>query len=238
MFPLKYFRCVVVCDKVQRYQFYFSMHSWTTCFSTCNCNLEDLLQDIRSLIHADNTIIPSTDKHKFIQKCNLAMKCFEPNILQLNIGKCKYIVINPSKAFKKENLVLGKVILKYSDTLKYLGVYISSDGLISKDVKYYLNIVRPTVTIKYTNFCILDRNAPLHVELDVLDKCATPSLLYGCEVWEKHFRDVEIIYRSGIKAALGINNEIVYIELGKYPLESKIKLLQYKLWSYINCGHI
>ena len=70
----------------------------------------------------------------------------------MNIGKCKYIVINPSKAFKKENLVLGKGILKYSDTLKYLGVYISSDGLISKDVKHYLNIVPPTVTIKCTNF--------------------------------------------------------------------------------------
>ena len=204
----------------------------------CNCTVEDLLQDIHSLIHADDTIILSTDKQKFIQKCNLAMKFFESNRLQLNIGKCKYIVINPSKAFKKENLVLGKGILKYTDTLKYPGVYISSDGLISKDVKYYLNIVRPTVTIKYTNFCILNRNAPLHVKLDVLDKCATPSLLYDCEVWGKHFRDVEIIYRSGIKVALGIrcgtNNEIVYIESGKYPLESKIKRLQYKFWSYIN----
>ena len=40
----------------------------------CNCTVEDLLQDIPSLIHADDTIILSTDKHKFIQKCNLAMK--------------------------------------------------------------------------------------------------------------------------------------------------------------------
>ena len=63
-------------------------------------------------------------------------------------------------------------------------------------------------------------------------------LCYGCDVWGKIFRDVQIIYRGGSKAALGIrcgtNNEIVYIESGKYPLESKIKRLQYKFWSYIN----
>ena len=121
------------------------------------------------------------------------MKFFEMNELNLNMGKCKYIVINPSIHDRNESLIMEKGILKYTDTLKYLGVYITSDGLISKDVKHYLDTVRSAVTIKYTNFCSLNRNAPLHVKLDVLDRCVIPSLLYACEVWGNCFLGVEII---------------------------------------------
>ena len=62
--------------------------------------------------------------------------------------------------------------------------------------------------------------------------------MYGCEVWGRCFHDVETIYRLGVKCALGIrsntNNEIVYIEAGKHPLECKIKSLQHKFWSKIS----
>ena len=202
-----------------------------------NCTTETLLQDIHALIHADDTIIVSTNKQKFIHKCNLTMKFFQENKLKLNMGKCKYIVINRSIRDKKESLVLEGGTLKYTDSLKYLGVYITSDGLISKDVKHYLSTVRPTISLKFTNFCNLNKNAPLHVKLDVLDKCAVPALLYACEVWGRCFHEAEAIYRCGIKSALGVrqstNNEIVYIEAGRHPLECKIKSLQHKFWGKI-----
>ena len=75
----------------------------------------------------------------------------------------------------------------------------------------------------------------LHVKFLALDKCVVTSLIYACEVWGRHYRDVEPIYRCCIKTALGIrpgtNNEIVYIEAGKHPLEGRIKSLQHKFWS-------
>ena len=48
----------------------------------------------------------------------------------------------------------------------------------------------------------------------------------------------ELCYRSGLKTALSVrqnvNNEIVYIESGKWPLPSRVKKTQLKFWMYIN----
>ena len=73
----------------------------------------------------------------------------------------------------------------------------------------------------------------------MLDACVTSSLTYGCETWAGYIpKDVEVLYRSGIKTAMAIrqntNNEIVYVESNLYPLERNIEVRQLKLWKQIN----
>ena len=82
---------------------------------------------------------------------------------------------------------------------------------------------------KFTNFCAINYLAPLVIKLQVLDACVTSSLTYGCETWAGYIpKDVEVLYRSGIKTAMAIqqntNNEIVYVESNLYPLEHNIKV--------------
>ena len=65
--------------------------------------------------------------------------------------------------------------------------------------------------------------------------CVASALTYGSETWADHCENqVEIIYRTGLRTALGIrsniNNEIVYVESGKYPLKCRISKLQLKFW--------
>ena len=60
------------------------------------CSAEELLSDIHSLIHADDTIILSTDRDRFIHKCNEAITFFTANKLNLNVGKSCYLIINSS----------------------------------------------------------------------------------------------------------------------------------------------
>ena len=59
-----------------------------------------------------------------------------------------------------------------------------------------------------------------------------------CETWGSHINEVELCHRSGLKTALNVrqnlNNEIVYIETGKWPLCSQIKKAQLKFWIYMN----
>ena len=199
------------------------------------CSRETLLDDIHALIHADDTIILSTDRASFMFKCNKAMEFFHLNKLALNKGKCKYIVINPQATDTLCTLHLEHGPLKYTSELKYLGIYITAAGVISKDVKYYIDTVRSTATIKFTNFCSLYRNAPLHVKLDILNTCVVPALLYASETWGSRFHEIEPIYRDALRTALGIrptfNNNITYIESGMYPLECRIKSYQHKFWS-------
>ena len=64
------------------------------------------------------------------------------------------------------------------------------------------------------------------------------SRFYAREVWDKCFQNDEMIYRAGIKSALGIgcsrNNKIAYIEAAKHPLVCKIRSQQYRFWVKIN----
>ena len=95
---------------------------------------------------------------------------------------------------------------------------------------------RTNVSVKYLNYCAKSRNAPLSAKLDVLEVCASSSIIYACETWGKCSDSAEQLYRSGLRIAMdirdNINNEIVYIESGRHPLECRIKKLQHKFWTY------
>ena len=98
---------------------------------------------------------------------------------------------------------------------------------------------RSNVTIKFGNFCRKNFLAPLDVKLTVLNTCVTASVTYGCEVWgEAKIPKLEALYRQGLKSALSVrhcvNNEIVYIETGSWPLQVRITKQQLKFWSSLN----
>ena len=101
---------------------------------------------------------------------------------------------------------------------------ISDTGSIKKDVQMYIRKKRSHMYTKFTNFCAKNYLYPLKIKLKVLDTCMMSSILYGCETWcDTMPAEVDVIYRTGIKTALSIrdniNNEIVYTESGLFPAE-------------------
>ena len=60
------------------------------------------------------------------------------------------------------------------------------------------------------------------------------SLCYASEPWAYSGKDVEVVYRNGLRTALGVLqstcNEITYIESNKYPLKCRILRQQLKFW--------
>ena len=123
--------------------------------------------------------------------------------------------------------------MKYKSCFKYLGVIISDSGLLKQDIKSVVNQKRSNISIKFTNFCKVNRNAPLNVKLDVL----ASSVTYASETWGSYSKEADLCYRSGLKAALSVrqntNNEIVFIESGKFPLHCRVQKSQVKFWLYI-----
>ena len=99
----------------------------------------------------------------------------------------------------------------------------------------FINEKRNNVSIKYGSFCRMNFLAPLDIKLNVLNTCAKASLIYGCETWgECYFDNLETIYREGVKTALSIresiNNEIVYLESGTWPVQINIAKMQINFW--------
>ena len=84
------------------------------------CSLDDLLNNIHVLIHADDTIILSTERSKFIDKCNEVVRYFHEHQLKLNLGKSAYLVINPKQNDLRSCINLESGVLKYKSCIEYL----------------------------------------------------------------------------------------------------------------------
>ena len=159
---------------------------------------------------------------------------FIKNKLSLNLSKSAFLVIN-DKFNDKSNIYLKNGILEYKSVVTYLGAKISDTGCIKHDIDLYIEEKRCNVTIKFCNFCQKNYLAPVETKLQVLKTCASASLIYGCETWGYNsLPKIETIYRQGIKTALSVrncvNNEIVYVESGEFPLIVRISKQQLKFW--------
>ena len=55
-------------------------------------------------------------------------------------------------------------MLNYKPKFDYLGVIVSDTGILKDDVKSFTVCKNGNVSVKYTNFCKTNKNAPLHVK--------------------------------------------------------------------------
>ena len=110
------------------------------------CSLETLLSDIHTLVHADDAIILSTDRLKFIQKCNELLRFFDMHHFKLNLGKSDYFIINPKENDVKHSIILESGFLKYKSEIEYLGVIVTDIGVIVTDIGVIVTDIGVIVT--------------------------------------------------------------------------------------------
>ena len=87
---------------------------------------------------------------------------------------------------------------------------------------------------KYFEWIDVNEHTPIKIKLQVLDACMLSAYLYGAETWWKIDNLAETILiqeRKLLKRILGVkkgtSNELIYIELNRPDIISKIKDLQY-----------
>ena len=199
-----------------------------------NCSPEDVLGDLHSLLHADDTAIVSMSEKLFVKKCNIMIAYFAEHKLSLNIGKSGYMVINGNDSVKT-GIQLNSGVLSYVSSYVYLGYIITDTGSLQTDINKHVVSKRSNSTIKFINFCRVNSTAPIWIKFRVLDACVNSVYLYGCEVWgDSNYSKLDTLHRKAIRTALSVrqsvNNEIVYVESGEMPLTYTIKSRQLKFW--------
>ena len=90
-------------------------------FLEIHCVQEPIINVIHCLLHADDTVVISTDRETFIRKCNLMLKYFDANKLSLNLSKSKYMIINGKENDIKCDLKLDSGKFEYCSEYVYLG---------------------------------------------------------------------------------------------------------------------
>ena len=98
------------------------------------------------LLHANDTLILSTERSLFIKKCNFMLDYFAENRLKLNLRKSSYLFINGKNTDAKVSIYLTNGELCYK---KQIGLVFSGTGNISNDITQNINIRRTNVSVKF-----------------------------------------------------------------------------------------
>ena len=89
------------------------------------------------------------------------------------------------------------------------------------------------LTCKARKLCL-----PLDIQCELFDQLVVPILLYGSEVWGFQKLDcIEIFHRKFLKSLLKLNrgtaNCMVYGEVGRFALASKVEKRMINFWARV-----
>ena len=192
-----------------------------------NCLIEPILKDLHCLLHADDTLVLSTNRELFIHKCNQLIDTIVEKKMSLNYKKSGYFIINGGAVDIRCHLKLKSGWLKYKSEQKYLGAIFTDTGSLKNDVKLFLEKKTKEVNVKLARFLVKNEYAPVSVKLKVVNACINSALMYTCEAWGScPLNAVEMLQRKALKMILNVStntpNEIVYIESGYQTLKPSI----------------
>ena len=148
-----------------------------------HCLIEPILKDLHSMLHADDTVVLSTNRELFIHKCNVLVDTITQKKMSLNYKKSGFLIINGGPEDVKCNLKLKSGWLIYNAVQKYLGGIFTDTGSVSIDVDLFLKQKTKEVNVKLASFLLKNEYAPISVKLKVVNACINSAILYGCESW-------------------------------------------------------
>ena len=193
-------------------------------------------------MYADDTVMLADTPEQLQSMLDKLHNYCIKNKLTVNASKTKIMIFSRGKCKNKSlNFQYGEETLTIVDEYLYLGVKISFNG---RFVKYVAN----TYTNEIGNnalFSMLRKARNLNIPVDLIselfDSLVTPVLLYGSEIYAPYpYKDIEKVYLKFCKYLLSFpsrtTNNMVYGELGRMPLEIKIKTRAVSFWSKLCTG--
>ena len=198
---------------------------------------EPIIKMIHLIMHADDIIIIATCRNKCVEKVKKLTEYCENNNISLQISKCSFLCINSKEPNDKQPITIGNETINITREEVYLGSTITDSLNLKEDIAAESKRRNANI-IKYYAFLRKNKYAPTYIKLKVLDACVLSSLIYNAETWANTtIKELEVKYRKILKTILGVKwstcNEMVYLELGKVPLQILVEIKQYIFWKKV-----
>ena len=174
-----------------------------------------------SLLYADDTIIMAESAEELQRALDALHEYCHKWKLTVNPSKTKVMIFSRGVIRVFPAFIFGAVHLEVVREYVYLGVKFYCNG------KFEHAKLKQTEQANKALHALLWRARKLHLpvdmQLDLFDKCVSPVLLYGSEVWGfSNLEIIEVFYRKFAKQLLHIRQSasslMVYGELGIEPL--------------------
>ena len=196
-------------------------------------NKLDIFYKIFAILYADDTVILSETEEGMQQSLDIFQSYCELWKLNINVNKTKVMIFSKRKCKREYNFTLQGEILEIVDMYSYLGVIFKYNGTFVETKKGLTNQAQKALFCIYK--LVQNESIPVDLQLKLFDAMIEPILLYGCEVWGyENVKIIEQIHLKFCKRVLKVRsttpNFMVYGELGRFPLEIRIKLRMISFW--------
>ena len=147
--------------------------------------------------------------------------------------KNKNVIFSRGKVRKFSKFIWGNDVLDRADSYSYLGSLFNYDGKFNK-AKCDLFARGNRAIFSLIPKC-RQLNLPIDVQLELFDTLVVPTILYGCEIWgHEWFGISETLHLKFCKIVLSLTKDtpncMIYGELGRTPIECKIKVKILLFW--------
>ena len=217
----------------------FEMH-----FLHENCPSVDIqLINLFLLMYADDTVIMSETREGLQNMLDALVSYTKKWNLTVNIDKTKIMVFRNGKKLRDDEIWTydGKRV-DTVDQFNYLGILLNYNG---KFLQTQRHMAQQGQKALFTIYSTLNKfNFNIETKCAIFDTYVGSILNYGAEIWGFHkATDIEKVHLSFLKRILGVKkstfSNLVYHELGRFPLYMKRKLKIFKYWlkvrSSTNC---
>ena len=136
--------------------------------------------DVGMLLFADDMVIMAESEEGLQSNLKVLSEAMDRWDLKVNWMKTK--VMRVARKRDSCEVSIGDQVIEQVDEMKYLGVMISSDGRMEKEIE--ARIAMATRLVGGMGDTVLSRRELSEgTKLKVVNATMMPSLLYGCEVW-------------------------------------------------------
>ena len=136
--------------------------------------------DVGMLLFADDMVIMAESEGGLQSNLKVLSEAMDRWDLKVNWMKTK--VMRVARKRDSCDVSIGDQVIEQVDEMKHLGVMISSDGRMEKEIE--ARIAMATRLVEGMGDTVLSRRELSNgTKLKVVNATMMPSLLYGCEVW-------------------------------------------------------
>ena len=212
-----------------------------------NCNylkfndeFVDVYLKLLVLMYADDTII-LCDSEKNMKQALVALHSYCLNWkLKVNCSKTKIVIFSRGRV-RTNNFMFqfGEEEIEVVGDYKYLGMLFNYNGRSRKgQLALKDNATKAMYAVVGTS---RKYDLPIDIQLEMYNSMVMPVMLYGCEVWGNYaIRELELLQMKFCKYVLYVHRytstDIVYGELGIYPVEVMIKCRIMNYWYRLIVG--
>ena len=192
------------------------------------------------LMYADDTVILCDSKQSINQALTALYSYCSDWKLKVNCSKTKIVVFSRGKVQTSNyNFLFGGQEVEVVSEYKYLGILFNYNGKFRKgELELKEQATRALYTILGT---CRKYDLPVDIQIQMYNSMVVPVMTYACEIWgNETVRELELLQMKFLKHVLYVHRytgtDIVYGELGVYPLEISIKCRMINYWTRLITG--